>query len=156
MNLLIVEDNECLAEITVEILLSLDREARRIETITRTSDLETALQQLPRHDAVLCDGQFPISPGSRFIAEEWDVVRCEAIRHGLRFILYTGSARALQQARESGTPTLSKPAPVEEIYAVLVAAQPLATFAGLAAFSDLPRAAESPKQEAARREADLR
>lgn len=119
MRLLIVEDNEFLAEVTAQLLHSLDRHAQRIESITVTGDLETTIHFLPEHDAVLCDGQFPISRNSRFIVEEWDVVRHEAARLGVHFVLYSGCVRALHSAWEGGTPALAKPAPVEEIYAAL-------------------------------------
>jgi CheY-like chemotaxis protein len=119
MKLLIVEDEEQLAEITAMLLRSLDRQAQRLETITLVGDLETALDRLPEHDAVLCDGQFPLSRNSRFIVEEWDVVRREASRRSIHFVLHTGCLRALQEAYDSDTPALAKPAPIEEIYAAL-------------------------------------
>ena len=119
MRLLIVEDNEYLAEITAQLLHSFDRQARRLESITIAGDLETAIYFLPEHDAVLCDGRFPISLNSSFIAEEWDVVRHEADRRGIHFVLYSGCDRALLSAREANTPALAKPAPIEEIYAAI-------------------------------------
>lgn len=121
MKLLIVEDEEQLAEITAMLLLSLDRRAQRLDTITFAGDLETALHCLPEHDAVLCDGQFPLSQNSRFVVEEWDVVRHEARRRGIHFVLHSGCLHALQGARDSDTPALTKPAPIEEIYAALTA-----------------------------------
>ena len=119
MKLLIVEDNSSLAELTAELLHSLDRQAQNIEAITLVSDLQTAILCLPEHDAVLCDGMFPLSHNSRFVVEEWDVVRQEAHRRGIHFVLYSGSVRALDCARESNTPALAKPAAIEEIYAAL-------------------------------------
>jgi len=119
MNLLIVEDNWQLAELTAVLLRSLDRQAQRLETITLAADLETAMHCLPQHDVVLCDGQFPLSPNSRFVVEEWDVVRHEAARRGIHFVLYTGSPRALDGARDSRTAALPKPAPIAEIYAAI-------------------------------------
>ena len=124
MKLLIVEDNSALAEITAELLCSLDRPAQLLEAITIAQDLQTAIHCLQGHDAVLCDGMFPLSPGSRFVVEEWDVVRQEARRRGIHFVLYSGSDRALDCARESNTPALAKPAPIEEIYATLTCQQP--------------------------------
>ncbi|MBZ5672343.1 MAG: response regulator [Acidobacteriia bacterium] len=121
MKLLIVEDEEQLTEITAMFLRSLDRRAQRRETITLAGDLETALDRLPEHDVVLCDGQFPLSQNSRCIVEEWDVIRHEAYRRGIHFVLYTGCLRALLEARVSDTPALAKPAPIEEIYAALTA-----------------------------------
>ncbi|MGD1100907.1 MAG: hypothetical protein ABSA59_02480 [Terriglobia bacterium] len=120
MKLLIVEDNSSLAELTAELLHSLDRQAQNIEAITLVSDLQTAILCLPEHDAVLCDGMFPLSHNSRFVVEEWDVVRQEAHRRGIHFVLYSGSVRALDCARESNTPALAKPAAIEEIYAALL------------------------------------
>ena len=119
MNLLIVEDNGQLAELTAVLLRSLDRKAQRIQNITLVADLETAMDCLPEHDVVLCDGQFPLSPNSRFVVEEWDVVRHEAARRGIHFVLYTGCPRALDGARDSRTAALSKPAPIAEIYAAI-------------------------------------
>jgi CheY-like chemotaxis protein len=119
MKLLIVEDNSSLAETTVELLRDLDRPLQHLEAITLAEDLRTAILCLPEHDAVLCDGMFPLSPGSRFVVEEWDVIQQEANRRGIHFVLYSGSARALDCARESNTPALAKPATIEEIYAAL-------------------------------------
>ncbi len=119
MRILIVEDNEQLAEITAELLRWIDQPAQRIEAITLASDLETAIRLLPGHDAALCDGQFPISQESGFMGYEWDVVRHEACRRGIRFVLYSGCARSLADARDSHIPAISKPAAIEEIYTVL-------------------------------------
>jgi CheY-like chemotaxis protein len=126
MKLLIVEDNSVLGELTAELLHSLDRQAQHIEAITLVSDLQTAMLCLPEHDVVLCDGTFPLSHNSRFVVEEWDVVRLEANRRGIHFVLYSGSVRALDCARESNTPALAKTAATEEIYAALMSfAQPV-------------------------------
>jgi CheY-like chemotaxis protein len=119
MKLLIVEDNSSLAEITAELLHSLDGPPQHFEAITLVADLQTAILCLPEHDAVLCDGRFPLSHNSRFLVEDWDVVRQEARRRGIHFVLYSGSASALDCARESHTPALAKPAAIEEIYAAL-------------------------------------
>jgi CheY-like chemotaxis protein len=119
MRLLIVEDEEQLAEITAMLLRVLDRRAQRLETITVACDLETALDRLPEHDAVLCDGQFPLSQNSRFTVKEWDVVRHEASRRGIHFVLYTGCLRVLHEVCDSDTLAFAKPAPIEEIYAAL-------------------------------------
>ncbi len=119
MKLLIVEDNLSLAELTAELLHIVDRPAQELEAITLAEDLQTALLCLPQHDAVLCDGMFPLSPNSRFVVEEWDVIRQEARRRGMHFVLYSGSPSALDCARETDTPALAKPAPIEEIYAAL-------------------------------------
>lgn len=120
MKLLIVEDNATLAELTAELLHALDAPVQRLEAITLVSDLETALLCLPEYDAVLCDGAFPLATGSHYVVEEWDVIRQEACRRGIHFVLYSGSARALDCARESHTPAFAKPAVVEEIYAALL------------------------------------
>ena len=119
MRILIVDDNEPVAESTAELLLWIDRRARYIEAITLTSDLATAIRLVPKHDAVLCDGQFPNSGDSLFTAEEWDAIRREALRCGIHFVLYSGCARALDEARVSDIPAIAKPAPIEEIYAAL-------------------------------------
>jgi CheY-like chemotaxis protein len=119
MKLLIVEDDPSLAEVTAELLKTVDRPAKRLEAITLAADLQTAIRSLPEHGAVLCDGMFPLAPGSPFVADDWDVVRQEAIRRGIHFVLYGGSIRALECARASMTPTIIKPAAVEGIYAAL-------------------------------------
>ena len=119
MRILIVDDNEQLAEITADLLHSIDQPAGRIETITLAADLETAIRLLPGHDAVLCDGQFPISQDSGFIGYEWDVVQHAARRRGIHFVLYSGSVRALDEARGGGIPAISKPAAIENIYTLL-------------------------------------
>jgi CheY-like chemotaxis protein len=119
MKLLIVEDNSSLATITAQLLRSLDRAQQNLEAITLAEDLQTAIRCLPGHDVVLCDGMFPLSPHSRILAEDWDVIRQEAHRRNIRFVLYSGSDRALDRARESDTPALAKPASIEQIYAAL-------------------------------------
>jgi len=119
MRLLIIEDNEPLAKLTAALLESADGEAKRFEGITLAGDLESALAQLASHDAVLCDGRFPLAPTSPVEVEEWDVVHHEAQRHGKRFVLYTGSPRALARAEEIGAAALPKPALLEEIYDAL-------------------------------------
>jgi len=119
MRILIVEDNEELAELTAELLRWVDQPAQYIETISLAGDLDTAIRLLPQHDAVLCDGQFPLSRDSLFIAEEWDVVQREAGRRGIHFVLYSASPGALCDARDSRIPAISKPAFIEEIYAAL-------------------------------------
>jgi CheY-like chemotaxis protein len=119
MKLLIVEDNESLAEITAELLMTQGGPENRFEAITVAGDLETAICRLPGHDMVLCDGTFPLSPESPYVVDDWDVVRQEAQRRGIHFVLYSGSVCALDSARESNTPALIKPAAIEEIYAAL-------------------------------------
>jgi len=119
MKLLILEDNSSLATITAELLHSLDRPQQHIAATTPAEDLQMATRCLPGHDVVLCDGMFPLSPSSRAAVEGWDVIRQEAHRRGIRFVLYSGSDRALECARKSHTPALAKPASIEEIYAVL-------------------------------------
>jgi CheY-like chemotaxis protein len=135
MKLLIVEDNEQLADITARLLRSINPATRRIETITLVGDLEAAIAHLPQHDAVLCDGRFPLSQNTPMAAEEWDVVRNEAWRRGIHFVLYSGCVRSLNGARQSQTPALSKPAPIEEIYTMV-------TGAGRSAFN-VPRSASA-------------
>ena len=119
MKLLIVEDDASLAEITAELLKSVDQNTHFFEAITLAADLETAIHSLPEHDTVLCDGTFPLSPDSTFVVDDWDVVRQEALRRGIHFVLYSGSVCALDSARETNTAALTKPAPIEDIYAAL-------------------------------------
>jgi CheY-like chemotaxis protein len=119
MKLLIVEDNEQLADVTARLLRSIDEGAQCIETITLVGNLEAAIDHLPEHDAVLCDGRFPLSQNTSVVAEEWDVVRNEARRRGIHFVLYSGCVRSLNGARQSHTTVLTKPAPIEAIYNAL-------------------------------------
>jgi len=99
MKLLIVEDNSSLAAIIAQLLRSPDRAQQNLEAITLAEYLQTAILCLPGHDVVLCDGMFPLSPDSRIVAEDWDVIRQEAQRRNIRFVLYSGSDRALDCAR---------------------------------------------------------
>jgi CheY-like chemotaxis protein len=119
MKLLIVEDDPSLAEVTAGLLHLVDDTPKRFEAITLAADLQTAIRLLPEHDAVLCDGMFPLAPESSFVVDDWDVIRQEATRRGIHFVLYSGSAHALDCARASKTRAITKPAAVEEIYAVL-------------------------------------
>lgn len=119
MKLLIVENNSSLAEITAALLRSLDQSRQHLEAITLAADLQTAILRLPEHDAVLCDGMFPLSPHFPLVVEEWNVIRQEAHRRGIHFVLYSGADRALDCARKSDTPALAKPSSIEEIYAAL-------------------------------------
>jgi len=119
MRILIVDDCEELAQITADLLRCVDESAHGIEAVSLAGDLETAIRLLPHHDAVLCDGEFPISQHSTFIREEWDLVHREALRRGVHFVLYSGCAHALCEARNSHIPALPKPAAIKEIYAVL-------------------------------------
>ena len=120
MKLLIVEDNAALAELTAELLHLVDTQTWQIEAITLVADLQTAMLSLPDHDAVICDGQFPLSHDSQFQSEEWEVVRHAAQGRGILFVLYSGSASAIDRARERNTLAFAKPAPIEEIYEALM------------------------------------
>jgi hypothetical protein len=135
MKLLIVENNSTPAALTAKLLHSLDGQAQQIEAITLASDLQTAVLCLPEHDAVLCEGTFPLSHNSLFLAEDWDVVRQEANRRGIHFVLYSGSVRALECARDSSTLALAKPAAIEDIHAALT-------------HRPLPVVAKSPRESA--------
>ncbi len=119
MRLLIVEDNSTLAELTARLLHSLDRPRQFLEAITLAADLHTAMLCLPEHDAVLCDGMFPLCRETGYVVEQWDAVRQEAHRRGIHFVLYSGSASALDRAHEGNIPAIAKPAAAEEIYAAL-------------------------------------
>jgi CheY-like chemotaxis protein len=114
-----VEDNSFLAELTAELLHLADQSMQLCEAITLAEDLHPAIICLPEQDAVLCDGMLPVSPESRFIVEDWDVIRNEAHRRGIHFVLYSGLVHALDSARATHTPALAKPAAIEEIYAAL-------------------------------------
>jgi CheY-like chemotaxis protein len=119
MKLLIVEDNLPLAELTADLLQSVDKDRHLFEAIALAPDLQTAIRCLPEFDAVLCDGAFPLRPGSPYVGEEWEVVYQETQRRGIRFVLYTGSSGALDNARDGKIPALAKPTATEEIYAAL-------------------------------------
>jgi hypothetical protein len=119
MKQLIAEDDLFLAEITSELRRSLGRRAQLFEAITLAQDLEGATLSLPEHDVVLGDGIFPLTRNSRHVVEGWDVVCQEANRGGIPFVLYSGSVRALDCARERNAPALGKPPVIEEIYAAL-------------------------------------
>lgn len=119
MKLVIVEDNPTLAELTAEILHPLEGQAQQIEAITLASEMQTAVRCDPGHDAVPCEGTFPLSHKPRFSVEDGDVIRQEAIPRGVHFVLDIGSIRALDGARESGSLAFAKPAAIEEIYAAL-------------------------------------
>jgi len=138
MRLLIVEDDSSLAEVTARLLQSLDTPTKHLEAITLAADLQTAIRLLPEHDAVLCDGMFPLAPESSFVVDDWDVIRQEATRRGIHFVLYSGSVRALDCARASKTLAITKPAAVEEIYAALIS-RPLPSS---------PKGAEEPAPDA--------
>jgi hypothetical protein len=99
MRILIVDEDESLAETTTDPLRWIDAPAGHIEPISLAGNLETALRLLPEHDAVLCDGSFPISPGSSSHGGEWHAVRREALLAGVLFILYSGGASTLEEAQ---------------------------------------------------------
>lgn len=121
MRILMVDDSVALTEITAELLWCLDRTAQRIQSITFAGNLQSAVRLLPQHDLVLCDGEFPIAPDSAFASEEWAALFREACRHGVDFILYSGSLTYLEDARQSGIAAIAKPATIEEVYAALTA-----------------------------------
>ena len=127
MKLLIVEDNLSRARRTAELLRLVDGDSHSIEAIVIASDLQTAISRLPGFDAVLCDGRFPLRPGSSCVVEEWDVVRAEARRRGIHFVLYSGSAEALESARGIGVRALVKPAAAEEIHSAVTSFDPAMT-----------------------------
>jgi hypothetical protein len=120
MRLLIVDDEMSLAGLTADEFRWVDQSAQRIESISLAGDLETAIHLLPEHDAVLCDGQFPKSPGARCQGDEWRAVQREADANGIVFILYSGGATTVEGARSGGIPAIFKPARIENIYGVLM------------------------------------
>jgi hypothetical protein len=120
MRLLIVDDEMSLAGLTADEFRWVDQSAHYIESISLAGDLETAIHLLPEHDAVLCDGQFPASPGARCQGGEWRAVQHEADANGVVFILYSGGAATVEGARRDGIPAIFKPARIENIYEVLM------------------------------------
>lgn len=121
MRILIVDDNQALAEITAELLRCVDGPARDIEAISLAGNLQSAVRLLPQHDLVLCDGEFPTAPDSPFPEEQWAAVFREACRYGADFILYSGSPVCLEDARYCGIAAIAKPATIDKIYAELTA-----------------------------------
>jgi len=119
MRLLLVDDNRALAEVTADLLMCMDQPMQRIEKITLAGNLQSALQLLPHYDAVLCDGEFPVSPDAKSSGEEWAAVFRESCRHRVNFILYSGSPLCLEDARYCNIPAISKPSSVEAIYAAI-------------------------------------
>jgi response regulator of citrate/malate metabolism len=120
MRLLIVDDEMSLAGLTADEFRWVDQSAQHIESISLAGDLETAIRLLPQHDAVLCDGQFPASPGARCQGDEWRAVQSEALTREIVFILYSGGATIVEGARSGGIPAIFKPARIENIYKLLI------------------------------------
>jgi hypothetical protein len=120
MRLLIVDDELSLAGLTADEFRWIDQSAQHIESISLAGDLETAIRLLPEHDAVLCDGQFPASPGARCQSDEWQAVQQEAQARGVVFVLYSGGATTVEGARSGGFPAIFKPASIENIYGLLI------------------------------------
>jgi hypothetical protein len=124
MRVLIVEDHQEIARLTREMLLHADQALGplgRITDIETVRDLETAVAKLPCFDAVLCDGEFLLSPESARVLDEWAVVALQAHKLGVRFVLYSGSAQCCGDARNLGLRTIEKPSPVAPIYRALTA-----------------------------------
>jgi|SRR5579862_1585206 len=120
MRLLIVDDNTQLAKVTAALLRQIDQSTREIESISSAGDLEEAMRLLPHHDAVLCDGQFPLSPNFCYRYDQWIEVHHEAESRGMLFILYSGSPESLSAARCKGVPTIPKPCRIEKLHEVLM------------------------------------
>jgi response regulator of citrate/malate metabolism len=120
MRLLIVDDEMSLAGLTADEFRWVDQSAHNIESISLAGDLETAMHLLPKHDAVLCDGQFPASPSTRSSGDEWRTVQRETEARGIVFILYSGGAATIEGARSGGIPAVFKPAKIERIYELLI------------------------------------
>jgi response regulator of citrate/malate metabolism len=120
MRLLIIDDELSLAGLAADEFRWVDQSAQHIQSISLAGDLETAIRLLPQHDAVLCDGHFPASPGARSQGDEWRAVQREALTHGIVFILYSGGATTVEDARSGGIPAIFKPARIENIYRLLI------------------------------------
>jgi hypothetical protein len=91
-------------ELTAELLHSLDRQVQELEATTLVSDLQAAILSLPKHDGVLGEGLFPLSPNSRWGVGEGEGIRQEAPCRGRHFVLSSASARALDYANERPPP----------------------------------------------------
>ena len=119
MRVLIVDSNLELSIFTAQLLLGVNRPVPRVEMISLAGDLETAARLLPEHDAVLCEAQFPVSRNSTVLEEEWDSIYCDAVSRGIRFVLYSGCTRSLDEARTNGLAAVFKPGAVEDLHASL-------------------------------------
>jgi CheY-like chemotaxis protein len=108
MKLLIVEDQRNLLD-----LLETWAELLGATEILLASNLEEAIDRVPRVDGVLCDGSFPTSPhpegGFGGLRENWPQVAGLARKRGIPFALFSGSDSALERARASGLTTFRKP-----------------------------------------------
>ena len=139
MKLLIVEDNPDVAAVTRELLihlqLGLPPEQRRIHSIDVVADYESALVEMPTHDAVLCDGEFWMSTKDmrgQGLGRHWSMLAMRARRSFIPFCVYTGSEEVAADCHRCGVACLVKPCRAEVVYAVLVAlADALPPLAGI-------------------------
>jgi CheY-like chemotaxis protein len=126
MNILMIEDAPEVFEVTSQLLFKVDRDAKVIDAVLMAGNLEAALDFLEtlRRDgqplAILCDGQFPSHPNSRFTFPNWQSIFAIAVKMRARFVLYSGDERCLAEARRLGIAALSKPTSIKEIYQALV------------------------------------
>lgn len=115
MTVLIVEDDRILAD-----LLGQHFRLRGVEGIMLATNLQDAIERLPRADGVLCDGSFPTSrapsPESRApkpefggIRENWPHIAGLAEKRGIPFALFTGTEATVAHARECGLTAFQKP-----------------------------------------------
>jgi hypothetical protein len=125
MKLLIIEDNPELAKVTSDLLMKHEEgmpiQDRRITSTFLVSNLEMALDLLPVHDAVLCDGEFFPRPGCSVTNEYWAIVASHARDLWMPCVVYSGSDNVLQGCQRAGVAALMKPTKVEVLYAVIVA-----------------------------------
>lgn len=121
MRILVIDDETHAAELTAELLCTLDAEARRISTVIVAYDLQSAIDSIDeyRPDAVLCDANIPETAGARPRAF-WSVIAGECMKHNAGFVLYSGDVCEVEQARRIGHAAFVKPSRATHLYEALV------------------------------------
>ena len=121
MKLLLIEDHEECARITKALLLEVDHEGDPwIEAIEVIPDLQTAVRRVPEFDMVVCDGEFPNEPGSRFVFKNWPAIWALCQMYRKPFLLYSGDGQIVTTARASAIPALEKPAKGDVLYEAII------------------------------------
>jgi CheY-like chemotaxis protein len=124
MKLLIIDDNDAVAEVLSELLLLQDGKNGQlgIEFVVMAGNLKDAKQALGGMlpgDAVICDGNFPAFSGGKPVPH-WPEVAGLASKLGLRFVLHTGDGDMADYAHSRGHAALTKPAVTSQIYDALL------------------------------------
>ncbi len=118
MKLLIVEDENGLAELLAELLRRHDAAQPEpvIEVIKTVGDLTSAIDCVHYFDAVICDGNFPMSPHRSAALENWAIVATRALKANVPIVIYSGNADIVHTARMCGLRAIEKPGKIEDIY----------------------------------------